>query len=80
MVKTAHQEQEQGWGRGSEEKVRNAVLDRLTEPAERQEYLRFQTFQRFIRENDAEEALNQWLEQQQQFEKEQIATQGLLTL
>jgi hypothetical protein len=79
LAETAHQEQEPSSEWSSQEKIQNAVLDRLTEPAERQEYLRFRAFQRYIREHGTEEAMNHWLDQQQS-EKERIATQGLLAL
>ncbi|KAF9363680.1 hypothetical protein BGX34_003571 [Mortierella sp. NVP85] len=79
LGETTHQEQEPSSEWSSQEKIQNAVLDRLTEPAERQEYLRFRAFQRYIREHGTEEAMNHWLDQQQS-EKERIATQGLLAL
>ncbi|KAF9184893.1 hypothetical protein BGZ51_003054 [Haplosporangium sp. Z 767] len=63
-----------------QEKVQDAVLERLTDPAEREEYQRFRSFQRYLREHGAEDALKQWLCQQEQHEKERIASQGLLSL
>ncbi|KAG0199411.1 hypothetical protein BGX28_007328 [Mortierella sp. GBA30] len=62
-----------------QESVQNAVLSRMTDPAERQEYMRFRAFQRYLRANGAEEAMKQWLDQQER-EKERIATEGLMNL
>ncbi|KAG0254465.1 hypothetical protein BG011_005765 [Mortierella polycephala] len=62
------------------EKVQDAVLERLTDPAEREEYQRFRSFQRYLREHGAEDALKQWICQQEQHEQERIASQGLLNL
>ncbi|KAI8345202.1 hypothetical protein B0O80DRAFT_296130 [Mortierella sp. GBAus27b] len=78
LVRPGHQEQEPSWC-DPQEILQDAVLHRLTEPTERQEYLRFRAFQRHIREHDAEDALKQWLDNQQA-EREHIATQGLLNL
>ncbi|KAG0327420.1 hypothetical protein BGZ99_007640 [Dissophora globulifera] len=61
------------------EETRDAVLDRLIEPEERQEYLQFRAFQRHVREHGAEGAMRQWLDQQQK-DKERIATEWLLKL
>ncbi|KAF9958213.1 hypothetical protein BGZ65_001604 [Modicella reniformis] len=79
LIGTAHQGKERRRGRGSHERVQNAVLDQLNDPAERQEYQRFRAFQWYIREYGAEEAMKQWLEQRQS-EKERLAAQALLTL
>lgn len=59
--------------------LQEAVLSRMTDPAERQEYQRFRAFQRYLRELGSEEAMKRWLEQQER-EKEEIARQGLLGL
>ncbi|KAG0351557.1 hypothetical protein BGZ54_003188 [Gamsiella multidivaricata] len=73
------QDQVQDQGHSNRESIQDAVLDRLTDPAERQEYMRFRAFQRYLREHGAEEAMKQWLGQQQ-IEKERIASEGLLNL
>ncbi|KAG0353343.1 hypothetical protein BG005_007366 [Podila minutissima] len=59
--------------------VVDSVLSHLTDPAEREEYLRFRSFQRFVRETGAEGVMKQWVQLQEQ-EKEQAATQALLGL
>ncbi|KAF9571978.1 hypothetical protein EC968_010454 [Mortierella alpina] len=59
--------------------VQNAVLSHITDPAERLEYMRFRAFQQYIRANGAEEAMKQWLDQQER-EKERVATETLLSL
>ncbi|KAF9374937.1 hypothetical protein BGX21_003990 [Mortierella sp. AD011] len=63
----------------SQDNVQDGVLERLTNPAERQEYLRFKAFQQYVREHGVEEAMKQWLSYQEE-EKERIASQGLLSL
>ncbi|KAF9936870.1 hypothetical protein BGZ67_001940 [Mortierella alpina] len=59
--------------------VQNAVLSHITDPAERLEYMRFRAFQQYVRANGAEEAMKQWLDQQER-EKERVATETLLSL
>ncbi|KAF9959513.1 hypothetical protein BGZ72_009457 [Mortierella alpina] len=59
--------------------VQNAVLSHITDPAERQEYMRFRAFQQYVRSSGAEEAMKQWLDQQER-EKERVATETLLSL
>lgn len=61
------------------EAIQDSVLSHLTDPAEREEYLRFRAFQRYVRETGAEGVMKQWVQLQEQ-EKEQLATQGLLGL
>ncbi|KAG0014687.1 hypothetical protein BGZ80_010310 [Entomortierella chlamydospora] len=63
----------------SQDKVQDGVLEHLTNPAERQEYLRFKAFQQYVREHGVEEAMKQWLSYHEE-EKERIASQGLLSL
>ncbi|KAI1310822.1 hypothetical protein EDD11_003637 [Mortierella claussenii] len=82
MVQDQHREQEQNSGKGcaiTQEEMQNNVLGHLTDPTERQEYLRFRAFQRFVREHGMNDALSQWVEQHER-EKERAATQGLLNL
>lgn len=62
-----------------QEAIQDSVLSHLTDPAEREEYLRFRSFQRFVRETGAEGVMKQWVQLQEQ-EKEQAATQALLGL
>ncbi|KAG0075603.1 hypothetical protein BGZ93_010988 [Podila epicladia] len=62
-----------------QEAIQDSVLRYLTDPAEREEYLRFRSFQRFVRETGAEGVMKQWVQLQEQ-EKEQAATQALLGL
>jgi len=61
------------------EAIQDAVLSHLTDPAEREEYLRFRSFQRYVRETGAEGVMRQWVQLHDQA-KEQLATQGLLGL
>ncbi|KAF9952849.1 hypothetical protein BGZ70_000447 [Mortierella alpina] len=62
-----------------ESSVQNAVLNHITDPAERLEYMRFRAFQQYVRASGAEEAMKQWLDQQER-EKERVATETLLSL
>ncbi|KAG0016191.1 hypothetical protein BGZ82_001172, partial [Podila clonocystis] len=62
-----------------QEAIQDSVLSQLTDPAEREEYLRFRSFQRFVRETGAEGVMRQWVQLQER-EKEQAATQALLGL
>lgn len=65
--------------RTQHEVIQDSVLSHLTNPAEREEYLRFRSFQRFVRETGAEGVMKQWVQLQER-EKEQAATQALLGL
>ncbi|KAF8923667.1 hypothetical protein BGZ58_002685 [Dissophora ornata] len=60
------QSQNQSQNQIDHEKVQDTVLDRMTDPAERQEYLRFRAFQQYLCEHDVEEAMKQWLDLQKQ--------------
>ncbi|KAF8977901.1 hypothetical protein BGZ46_007015 [Entomortierella lignicola] len=71
-----HVQSQEGVLRGE---IQDAVLGHLMDPAEREEYLRFKAFQKYVREHGTEEALKQWLSYQEE-EKKLIASQGLLTL
>ncbi|KAG0016776.1 hypothetical protein BGZ81_011043 [Podila clonocystis] len=62
-----------------QEAIQDSVLSHLTNLAEREEYLRFRSFQRFVRETGAEGVMRQWVQLQER-EKEQAATQALLEL
>lgn len=71
--------QNQNHEKAPRERIQDAVLEQLTDPAERQEYLRFKSFQQYVREHGAEESMKQWLGYQER-DKEDIASQGLLSL
>ncbi|KAF9126418.1 hypothetical protein BGW39_006634 [Mortierella sp. 14UC] len=65
--------------REEKHQLQETVLNRMTDPAERQEYQRFRAFQRYLQELGSEEAMRRWLDQQER-EKEEFAKQGLLGL
>ncbi|KAF9427780.1 hypothetical protein BGZ94_004162 [Podila epigama] len=69
---------DEGFSRRHEE-IQDAVLSHLTDPEEREEYLRFRSFQRLVRETGAEGVMKQWLRLAEK-EKEELAMQGLLGL
>ncbi|KAF9432340.1 hypothetical protein BGZ76_010942 [Entomortierella beljakovae] len=68
-----------GQVKSGKEKIQDSVLEHLTDPEQRQEYLRFKAFQQYIRENSVEGTVKEWLSYHER-EKERIASQVLLNL